>query len=207
MDLSRETRFADSDGVYIAYQVLGSGDLDILVFNGSVLPMESFDDEPSLARFQRRLEPFGRLIRFDVRGVGMSDPISPSAPPTLEQWAHDAAAVLDTVGSEQAAVFAPGTRRCRPCCWRPRSPAGCPASSSSMARPGWLGTTTTRWGSRRAILDRFLEVNIDPNAGRARLRLPGHRRAEQGGRPGVPPWWVRAGNRGASPAAARACSR
>jgi pimeloyl-ACP methyl ester carboxylesterase len=54
-----------------------------------VLPMDSMEDEPGLARFQRRLASFRRLIRLDVRGVGLSDPVSPSDPPTLAEWVED----------------------------------------------------------------------------------------------------------------------
>ena len=53
-----------------------------------------------------RLNSFARLIRFDRRGVGLSDPVSPDAPPTLEQWVEDAIAVLDAVGSRRAVVLA-----------------------------------------------------------------------------------------------------
>ncbi len=63
-----------------------------------MLPIDSMHEEPALARFQQRLASFSRLIRFDIRGVGMSDPVVASEPPTLEQWAEDAIAVLDAVG-------------------------------------------------------------------------------------------------------------
>src|SRR6266581_7523507 len=56
------------------------------------------------ARFHRGLASFSRLIRMDLRGVGLSDPIDPSVPPSLEQWVGDALAVLDAVGSERAAL-------------------------------------------------------------------------------------------------------
>jgi len=59
-----------------------------------------------MARFQRRLSAFGRLLRFDGLGIGLSDRGSPLAPPTLEQRAQAAVAVLDAVGSERAAVLA-----------------------------------------------------------------------------------------------------
>lgn len=91
----------------IAYQVLGDGALDLLLLTGSHVPIDCLDDEPSMARFQRRLVSFSRVIRFDKRGVGLSDRGSPSVPPTDEQWVQDAFAVLDAAGSRRAAVFAP----------------------------------------------------------------------------------------------------
>jgi class 3 adenylate cyclase len=54
----------------------------------------------------RRLATFARVIRFDRRGIGLSDPISPASPPTLEQWCDDAIAVLDAAGSTDAVVLA-----------------------------------------------------------------------------------------------------
>jgi len=101
------TRYAKSGAVDIAYQVLGDGPVDFLLFTGWTLSIDSVDDEPSLARFHHRLASFGRLIRFDVRGVGLSDRGSAADPPTGEQWAEDALAVLDAVGSEHAVVIAP----------------------------------------------------------------------------------------------------
>src|SRR5262249_47801048 len=71
-------------------------------------PLDSLDDEPSLARFHRRLASFSRLIRFNPRGLGLSDSVSPASPPTFEQWADDARVVLDAVGSQRAALFSFG---------------------------------------------------------------------------------------------------
>ncbi len=103
---STRTRYAKCGDMDIAYQVLGEGPIDLLLLTGAVIPIDCMDDEPSMARFQRRLSAFGRLLRFDGLGIGLSDRGSPSAPPTLEQRAQAAVAVLDTVGSERAAVLA-----------------------------------------------------------------------------------------------------
>jgi pimeloyl-ACP methyl ester carboxylesterase len=82
---SANTRYAKCDDVHIAYEALGTGPLDLLVIAGSAVPIDSIKDEPSIDRFQRRLASFSRLVRFDLRGTGLSDPVSPSSPPTLEQ--------------------------------------------------------------------------------------------------------------------------
>ena len=96
---SSRTRYATCDDVEIAYQVVGDGPIDILLYTGGTTPIDCVDEEPSMARFQRRLATVGRLIRFDRRGVGLSDRGSPSNPPTEAQWVEDAVAVLDAVGS------------------------------------------------------------------------------------------------------------
>jgi class 3 adenylate cyclase len=101
------TRYTQAGEVDIAYQVIGNGPVDLLLFTGAIIPIECMDEEPSMARFVRRLATFSRLLRFDQRGVGLSDRGSPSAAPTARQWVEDAVAVLDATGSERAAVVAP----------------------------------------------------------------------------------------------------
>ncbi len=104
--MTSEIRYAQSGDVYIAYQTLGEGPLDLIVIMDGFIPVDTMDDEPRLARGMRRLSTFARVIRFDRRGIGLSDPISPASPPTLEQWCEDALAVLDAAGSTNAVVLA-----------------------------------------------------------------------------------------------------
>ena len=99
-------RYADNDGAFVAYRVDGHGPRDLIVIMDGFIPIDTMDSEPRVARCMSRLNSFGRLIRFDRRGVGLSDPVSPSSPPTLEQWVEDAIAVLDAVGSQRAVVVA-----------------------------------------------------------------------------------------------------
>jgi class 3 adenylate cyclase len=63
-------------------------------------------DVPPLARFRERLATFGRVLMFDKRGSGLSDPVPTAELPILEAWMDDALAVMDAVGSEKAAVIA-----------------------------------------------------------------------------------------------------
>lgn len=98
-----ETRYALSGDVNIAYQVIGDGPVDLVFVPGWVSNLEYAWEEPSIARFYRRLASFSRLILFDKRGTGLSD----RAPgfPTMEQRMDDVRAVMDAVGSGQAALF------------------------------------------------------------------------------------------------------
>jgi len=100
-----ETRYAKSGGVHIAYQVVGEGALDVVLVSGWVSHVECAWEEPSLARFLRRLASFCRLVLFDKRGTGLSDRVSELALPTLEQRMDDVRAVLDAVGSQRTALF------------------------------------------------------------------------------------------------------
>lgn len=98
-----ETRYVKSGDVHIAYQVVGDGPVDLVFFGGTVTNCELFWEEPAAARFLRRLAGFSRLIVFDKRGVGMSDPAGPQTP--LEDRLADVRAVLDAVGSDNAVLF------------------------------------------------------------------------------------------------------
>ena len=91
------------DGVNIAYTVVGDGPIDLLCIPGFVSHLEVLWEAPNADEYFGRLASFSRLIMFDKRGQGLSD--RPADPPTLEQSAMDAIAVLDAVGSESAAVY------------------------------------------------------------------------------------------------------
>ncbi len=98
-----QTHYAHSGDVSIAYQVLGQGPIDLVFVMGWVSHLDYFWQEPSFARFLRRLASFSRLILFDKRGTGLSDRVSEL--PTLEQRMDDVRAVLEAVGSQRAALL------------------------------------------------------------------------------------------------------
>ena len=101
------TQFTRTDGVDIAYQVVGSsGQLDLLFIPGWVSHLEMMWELPEFARFLDRLAAMGRLILFDKRGTGLSDRVA--GMPTLEQRADDIAAVMNAAGSARAAIAAWG---------------------------------------------------------------------------------------------------
>ena len=101
-----ETRYAKAvDDVHIAYQVLGNGVFDLVVCPGFVTHVEYGWEEPRMAAFLTRLASFSRLIVFDKRGTGLSDPVPIADPPTLEVYASDIAAVMDAAGSRRAALL------------------------------------------------------------------------------------------------------
>lgn len=99
------TQYAKSGEVHVAYQVTGAGPRDLLLVADGSIPIESMGEEPSFELFLDRLGSFSRVICFDRRGMGLSDPVRPESAPTLEQWMGDAEAVLDAVGSDQAALL------------------------------------------------------------------------------------------------------
>src|SRR3984957_5178438 len=102
-----ETRYATTaDGLHIAYQVEGSGPLNLIeLSNGTMFSVDATAEQPRWQAYVDRLTSFSRLIRFDLRGIGLSDPLGTSDPPTVEQWASDALAVLDDQEIEQAVLL------------------------------------------------------------------------------------------------------
>jgi class 3 adenylate cyclase len=100
-----EPVYAKSGDVHIGYRTGAAGARDLIFMSEWVIPIDAMAQEPHLLRFLRRLQSFSRLILFDRRGVGLSDPISASRPPTLEQWMDDALAVLDAAGSRRAVLL------------------------------------------------------------------------------------------------------
>ena len=99
----RTTWYAKSGEVNIAYQVFGDGPVDLVFVPGFISHIELAWEEPYLARFLRRLAAFTRVIFFDKRGTGLSDPVS--RPPGLAERMDDIRAVMDAAGSQRAALF------------------------------------------------------------------------------------------------------
>jgi pimeloyl-ACP methyl ester carboxylesterase len=101
-----ETRYARNGAIHLAYQVLGSGPPNLLnVGPGLNGHLDYAWMEPSLARFMRRLASFSRLIMYDNRGVGLSDPVPGSAAPTMDEQVDDIRAILDQTGCQRAVLM------------------------------------------------------------------------------------------------------
>lgn len=96
------TQVVESAGCCIAYQVIGDGP-DLLFVPGLVSHLDLQWSDPSFAAALRRLASFSRLIIFDHRGVGLSDPVP--GIPRLQERVDDMTAVLDAVGSERATLL------------------------------------------------------------------------------------------------------
>jgi pimeloyl-ACP methyl ester carboxylesterase len=97
------TRYAKSGDASIAYQVYGEGDCDLISIGGPASHLDLEWENPLAERAAARIGSFARVIRFDRRGTGVSDPVID--PPTLEQQMDDLRAVMEDVGVERAALF------------------------------------------------------------------------------------------------------
>jgi class 3 adenylate cyclase/pimeloyl-ACP methyl ester carboxylesterase len=97
-------RYADADGVRIAYEVRGDGPIDVVRVPGSLSGLLATYLDPVAEAYADRLAGFSRLIDLDRRGTGLSDPLLVGALPPLEQRVADVLAVMDAVGSRSAVL-------------------------------------------------------------------------------------------------------
>ncbi|MFQ5967983.1 MAG: adenylate/guanylate cyclase domain-containing protein [Acidimicrobiia bacterium] len=102
------TGYAELGDQRIAYQILGDGPIDVVYTFGFVGSIDVEWEDPSVRLFFQQIARYARVIRFDRRGTGASDPIALDALPPWESFADEIEAVMDSVGSDQAAVIAGG---------------------------------------------------------------------------------------------------
>ncbi len=101
-----ETRYALNGDLRVAYRASREGPRDIVFVPNWFTCCELLPELPSLQGWVEAMTSLGRLIFFDQPGTGASDPVTPGALPTLEQWADSITAVLDDLGSREAVLLA-----------------------------------------------------------------------------------------------------
>src|SRR5262245_10164091 len=101
-----ETRYALNGDLRVAYRVSREGQRDIVFVPSWFTCCEVLPENPSVQGWIEAMTSLGRLIFFDQPGTGVSDPVTPDALPTLEQWADSITAVLDDLGSTEAVLVA-----------------------------------------------------------------------------------------------------
>ena len=93
------------EGIYLAYQVLDGGPLDLVMIMNGGFPIDLIWDEPVISAFMTRLASFSRVITFDARGFGSSGRVDPERVPAMQAWGDDIGTVMDAVGVDQAAIL------------------------------------------------------------------------------------------------------
>ena len=102
--MGSQTRYTKSGDLHIAWQAEGEpGAIDLIYVPTWVGQLEVLGEEPSIQAFVEKMCRFARLISFDRRGAGLSDPMIGA--PTLEDQIDDVLAVMDAAGSERAALL------------------------------------------------------------------------------------------------------
>jgi class 3 adenylate cyclase len=100
-----ETRYAMNGDMRVAYRASASGERDIVWVPNWFTCCELLPELPSLRAWFEALTSLGRLIFLDQPGSGASDPVTPDALPTLEQWTDSISVVLDDLGSDEAVLL------------------------------------------------------------------------------------------------------
>lgn len=100
-----DTWYARVDAEQVAYQIVGDGPPDLVISAGTYGSIDLDWDDPMVASMYRRMAAFSRVIRFDRRGSGASDPLPLDALPSWESYIDEVVAVMDAAGSEQAAIM------------------------------------------------------------------------------------------------------
>src|SRR3954451_3111577 len=101
MEAAPPVGYARSGDVHVAYSITGDGPIDLVMVDGSLTNLSLMWEEPGYRDWIRRLSTFARVIRFDKRGMGLSDRVQAGG---LEERMDDVRAVMDAVGSERAAL-------------------------------------------------------------------------------------------------------
>jgi class 3 adenylate cyclase len=202
--MAAKTRYTRCGGADIAYQVLGDGPMDLLLFTSAIVPIECMDEEPSMARFQRRLAAIGRLIRFDQRGVGLSDRGSPSATPTGQHWVQDALSVLDAAGSERSVVLAPNLGAAEGIVLAAKHPERVASLVVVNGAARLMSTADYPYGLTPDHFASLLRPLVEPDAVEQGVDILAMIAPSVAGDPAFRAWFDRVGKLGATPAMAQA---
>src|SRR4051812_28604085 len=103
--MERATGYARLGSQRVAYEVVGSGPIDLVLTAGSFGAFDTDWEDPAAELFFRRLASFSRLIRFDRRGAGGADPPTLDALPPWGSFVEELTCVMDEVGSTRAAIM------------------------------------------------------------------------------------------------------
>jgi class 3 adenylate cyclase len=144
------TKFARAGGIDIAYQVFGSGALDVVWVPGWISHLEYMWELPELAAFLERLASFSRVITFDKRGMGLSDRVQ--GVPTIEDRMDDVSAVLDAVGSERAALVGWFDASAMLAVYAATHPERVSALVVGAATARWAADEQQPWGADPAVV-------------------------------------------------------
>lgn len=98
-----ETRYAISGDVHIAFQTLGSGPPDLVLVPAWVTHLDFQWEIPGFRSFAQALARSSRVILYDRRGTGLSDPTPVEA--TIQQHMDDLRVVIDAADAGRAVLF------------------------------------------------------------------------------------------------------
>jgi class 3 adenylate cyclase len=197
------------DDAHAAYSVVGDGAVDLVYVGGYTISIDSYDDEPHLAHMWRRFASFSRLIRFDMRGIGLSDPIDATHPPSIQDTVTDMVAVLDAAAAPTVCVLGVSGAATSAIEFAATRPDRVNSLVLVNAAARYIWADDYPYGYEQEFVDSFLDANMDPSEqwtldgadelDDVALIVPSLKNDVR-----FREWWDRASRRGASPAMARA---
>jgi class 3 adenylate cyclase/pimeloyl-ACP methyl ester carboxylesterase len=194
------TRYARTvDGVSIAYQSVGSGPLDVVLVPGFVSNVDFYWEHPGWTRILSLIAEFARLILWDKRCTGLSDPVA--RVPTLDERVDDLTAVMDAAGVERAALFGVSEGGLMASLFAAAHPQRVAALALYGTSPKFAASDDWPWGWKREEINHWFE-DLERNWGQGALLslfAP-----SQAGNPRALDLWGRYQRAGASPAMGRA---
>lgn len=192
-----DTRYAKSGDVHIAYQVFGEGPLNVVFAPPAFTNVEHWWDEPDVSRWLLRLASYARVVMFDKRGTGLSDPVADF--PGLDQRMDDLRAVMDASGMDQAALLGISEGSTISALFAATYPDRCRA----LVLYGGFARFTSWFPTQEALEEFFGYVEQAWGSGDSVGKFAPSRAND----PAFKSWWAKTERLGASPAAASAYMR
>lgn len=199
-------RYVRGGGVHLAYQVVGGGPVDLIFSSYGSVSIDSIWDNDRFASFITRLGAACRVVLYDTRGIGLSDPIDVESPPSIGEQSDDLRAVIDAAGAGRPVVVGVGDGGPTAITYAHLYPNGLIGLVliNTFARiveaPDYPGVPEDRF-------DANLKMSTDPDDGRDTSLVLRNHAPSVAADPTFRRWWERAGRRGASPATAAALWR
>jgi DNA-binding SARP family transcriptional activator/pimeloyl-ACP methyl ester carboxylesterase len=195
-------RYARNGKVHLAYQIVGGGPVDLILSSYGSVSIDSIWDCEQFTAFVDRLAGSCRVVLYDTRGIGLSDPINVDSPPSIEEQADDLRCIVDESKATRPVVLGIGDGGPVTITFAHRYPgtlAGL-VLINTFARlikaDGYpLGITQERF-------DANLHMSTDPASDRDTSLVLRNHAPSVAADPTFRRWWERAGRRGASPATA-----
>ena len=192
-----KTLYAKNGAIYVAYQVFGDGEVDLVFVPGFISHVENAWEEPGLAEWLWRLGSFCHVIMFDKQGTGLSD--RGTELPGMDERMDDVRAVMDAQGVERAAIFGISEGGSLATLFT----ATHPERSSALVLYGAFAKFTSWFPTDDALKDLVYYVDHDWGSGQSLAMFAPSRKDD----PAYRQWWGRFERLGASPGAVKALMR
>jgi pimeloyl-ACP methyl ester carboxylesterase/DNA-binding SARP family transcriptional activator len=200
-------RYARNGAVHLAYQIIGGGPADLILSSYGSVSIDSIWDCKQFSAFVNRLATSCRVVLYDTRGIGLSDPINVDSPPSINQQADDLRSVVEASNAARAVIVGIGDGGPATIAFASLYP-GIPAGLiliNTFAR--LIRSSDYPIGVTQERFDANLDMSTDPDSERDTSLVLRNHAPSVAGDPDFREWWERAGRRGASPATAKALFR